>query len=91
MNLNVYAIYDSVAATFTQPIFLHNDNEAKRLFKTWCNNPELPMSAHPEDYALYAIGFYDMNSGIIEGQTPHNQIIRGSRDEPVNLKAVENQ
>lgn len=91
MNLNVYAIYDSVAQTFTQPIFMHNDNEAKRLFKTWCNNPELPMAAHPEDYALFAIGFYDMNKGIIEGQPLHTLLMRGSHDEPVNLKAVENQ
>lgn len=87
MNLNIYSIYDSVAGTFTTPIFLHNDNEAKRLFKTWCNNPELPMHANPGDYALYAIGFYDNNSGLIEPQTPHNQIMKGSSSEP-HLTAV---
>lgn len=88
MNLNVYAIYDEVAKTYTQPMFMHNDNEARRLFLMWCKNPELPMAAHPADYTLYAIGFYDTDTGVIESQTPHNQILKGSSGEPATLKAV---
>jgi len=91
MNLIAYALYDSVAETFTHPMFMHNDNEAKRAFRNWCNNVELPMSEHPEDYALFAIGFYDMSTGILEPQTPVTQIMRGSSSEPAPLKAVENQ
>lgn len=87
MNLNVYSIYDAVADTYTQPLFMHNDNEAKRAFRNWCNNPELPMAAHPQDYTLIAIGFYDTSTGIIEPQTPHAQIMKGSSSEPL-LKAV---
>ena len=88
MNLVAYTIYDQVAKTYLNPFYMHNDNEAKRMFINWQNNPELPMAAHPEDYILYAIGFYDTDTGTIEAQTPHNLILKGSSHEPPALKAV---
>lgn len=90
MNQNVYVLHDLVAQTYTMPFFMHNDSEAKRIFMTWLKNPELPMAAHPDDYSLYHIGFYDTDNGIIEGVSIPNLILKGSSiktQEPV-LKAV---
>ena len=94
MNLIAHTIYDEVAKTYLNPFYLHNDHEAMRMFMTWQKNPELPMAAHPEDYILYSIGFYDTNTGILEAQTPHSLIMKGSSNEPLKtateagLKAV---
>lgn len=95
MNQNIYTIHDLVAKTYTQPFHAHNDGEARRMFLNWMQNPELPMHAHPADYSLYHIGFYDTDNGQIEGISIPNLIIKGSsvaKDETATkepkLKAV---
>lgn len=91
MNLNVYTIHDLVAKTYTNPFFMHNDAEAKRMFLQWMVNPELPMAAHPQDYSLYHIGFYDTDQGQIEGIKIPNLILKGSSTPEPKLKAVGDQ
>ena len=88
MNLNIYSIHDLVAKTYTNPFYMHNDGEAKRMFLNWTKNPDLPMAANPDDYSLYHIGFYDTDTGNIEGLTVPNLIIKGSSLERQELKAV---
>lgn len=83
---NVYAIYDAVAEIYTMPILLNNDNEAKRVFTDACLNPDLPMGAHSADYSMWAIGFYDEQTGIIESTNPHTLIQKGPQTP--TLKAV---
>lgn len=88
MIQNIYTIHDLVAQTHMQPFHANNDNEAKRLFLTWMNNPELPMNKHPQDYSLYHIGFYDTDKGSIEGIDVPTLILKGSSYEPPNRPAL---
>lgn len=91
MKLNAYTVFDQVARTYLNPFYFHNDGEAKRMFGNWLKNPELPMAAHPEDYTLYHIGYYDTDTGRFEPTDPHNLILKGSSTEPtIKLEAVNN-
>lgn len=83
---NIYAILDSVAATYTPPILLNNDDEAKRVFRDACLNPDLPMGAHSADYSIWHIGYYDTSTGVIDAVTPHHLILKGHQTP--KLKAV---
>ena len=87
MQLSIYTMLDLVAKTYTNPFYMHNDLEATRMFYSWLKNPELPMNAHPDDYSLYHIGYYDTDTGIIETADPHNLIVKGSSFKP-ELHAV---
>lgn len=80
----MYAIYDSVAMIFLNPISLTNDGDAVRWFAGIINNKEEKsnISNHPEQFSIYRLLDYndktgkfehsdaDKERGISEGQYP---------------------
>lgn len=65
MKQNVMAVYDSKAEMFNQPIFFKAKGEAIRAFSDEVNRDKSAMNAHPEDYTLFLIGEYDVESGLL--------------------------
>jgi hypothetical protein len=64
METNVYAVYDKKAGTFGVPIFLQNDEVAKRALQTSVlNDPSFNM--YPSDYSLGRLGTYNDQTGKI--------------------------
>ena len=65
MKKIIVAVRDLKAETFFQPIVADNLAVAMRNFADAAANPDMTIVKHPEDYALYRLGDYDMPSGVI--------------------------
>lgn len=59
MNLEIFGIRDVKMEMFVQFMFEPNAGVAMRKFAEACQNPDAPMSRHPEDFALWHIGSTD--------------------------------
>lgn len=65
MKQHVLAIYDSKAEMFNQPMFFKAKGEGIRAFSDECNRKDSPICHHPEDYTLFDIGSYDVETGLL--------------------------
>lgn len=72
MKQNVFAVYDSKAEMFNQPMFFKAVPEALRAFEDECNRPESALAKHPDDYTLFQIGEYDVETGLLTPLTTPN-------------------
>jgi len=59
----VYAIYDTKAASFSLPLFAPNEAVARRIFHDVVNSPRSTYNMHPHDYSLVSLGTYDDETG----------------------------
>lgn len=59
MRMQIFAIYDHVARTYTTPFFQHNKEMAIRAFGNMTSNDQTQYGQNPEDYTLWHIGEYD--------------------------------
>jgi len=65
MILRVYGIRDLKAGAFAPPFFMARDEMAARAFSDAIQDPQHPMSRHPEDYHLFYLGEYDDVAGSL--------------------------
>lgn len=65
MIYQVFSVKDAKAAAYAPPFFLHRMEVAMRTFRDALKDPSHPMSQHPEDYALYCLGEFDDESGLL--------------------------
>lgn len=68
MKLNLYAVYDSVAGMHLSPFVAQNHGVATRSFGDQVGNPQSPFHAHPDNYVLFHLGTYDLQSGQVENE-----------------------
>lgn len=68
--LKAFAVFDSKAASYGNPMFITNSGLALRGFSDACADPKSAMAQHPEDYSLYEIGSYEPNSGMLKPVDP---------------------
>lgn len=70
MNKNIYEMYavkDTVAENFLEPLFVDNEAQAKRWFAS--NIKNIPLwRENAEQFELYRIGEWDGNKGVITGK-----------------------
>ena len=78
MIYGVYAIYDSAAHVFTAPTIDISDASAVRSFKQAIANSGSVMNFKPDDFSLYQIASFDVETGEIEPLTPPSRLIIGS-------------
>jgi len=62
MLQKIFAIYDSKAESFTNPVYLNSTGLAVRTFSDSVQDPESQFAKHPADYTLFELGTYDDNS-----------------------------
>lgn len=68
MIFSVYAVKDNLIG-FTMPVIRDNDAIAVRIFDDECNADGSRYKTHPNDFALYYIGTYDTDNGIMQPET----------------------
>lgn len=65
MNQHIFAVYDSKSEMFMQPMFFKAKGEAIRAFADESNREKSAICIHPEDYTLFHIGEYNVETGLI--------------------------
>ena len=67
MKLGVYAIYDKMTG-FMVPSYHQNDEQAVRAFTYDVSSEEMSLiKANPDDFQLERVGYYDTDTGTLEG------------------------
>lgn len=67
----ICTILDERVGSYMRPMILRSRGEAMRLFQDSLKHPEnTTMRAHPEDFALYYLGSFDDETGIVVGVDP---------------------
>ena len=79
MKYGIYSIRDAAAHVFTAPTIDLTDESAIRGFSQAINNSGSAMNFCPSDFALYRIGFFDVEAGSIEPASPPIQLVSGDR------------
>lgn len=77
MVFDVFAIRD-VKSGFLTPTIEQNGDMAIRNFHHACLNAQSLFYTHPEDYSLYRIGTYDVETGTIEPAVPIVHLVDAS-------------
>ena len=78
MIYGVYAIYDSAAHVFTAPTIDISEASAVRSFQQAIANSGSVMNFKPDDFSLYQVGTFDVETGELEPFNPPSRLIVGS-------------
>lgn len=70
MKMNAYSIYDTKGEAYSPPIFLHNDELAKRFFADLAADKSTTVGRHFVDFVLYRLGIFDDHTGELIPCTP---------------------
>lgn len=62
---NLYAVRDAKTEAYFPPFVAVTHGEAYRQFQMLATNPETLLSKFPADYALFQLGTFDDQSGVI--------------------------
>ncbi len=79
MKYGIYSIRDAAAHVFTAPTIDLTEQSAVRGFSQAVNNSSSVMNFSPADFALYRIGFLDVEAGTIEPVNPPEMLVSGDR------------
>lgn len=63
ISFYVFAIRDQKTDSFMTPFFQTHKPAALRMFSDLVNDPNAPISKHPDDYSLHCLGTFDTGSG----------------------------
>lgn len=77
MILHIFAIRDRATDQYGNPVFAFSAGQAIRSFGDEVNrsDPNNPYYAHPDDYDLYVLGYFDTASGKFVTQDPEQVAI----------------
>lgn len=78
MIYGVYSIFDSAAGVFTAPTIDISDASAVRFFQQAIANSGSIMNFKPDDFSLYQVGTFDVETGKLEPWNPPSRLIVGS-------------
>lgn len=67
MKLLLVAVHDRAVDAYNRPFAVNTTGQAIRSFGDEVNNPQSPMNAHADDYALFELGTFDEQTGRITG------------------------
>lgn len=77
MTYGVYSIFDSAAGVFTAPTIDISDSSAIRAFQHALANSGSVMNFKPEDFSLYQVGTFDVESGSLSPMVPPSRLFVG--------------
>lgn len=83
MRKGLYSIYDSVAKEFAAPFMANNDDHALRLFNNALG--QAVKSGFSDDFELYKIAMFNVNSGMIEGACLTKVVVTAPADPQKDL------
>lgn len=73
-TIRVFAVYDMKMKGFMQPFFCQNSAVATRMFVDSVNGDQNIISKHPEDFALYEVGMWDEETGLLTPLDPKTNL-----------------
>lgn len=62
---SLFCVYDSASRVFNAPQMMENESVAVRAFRDVVLSDNGLISRHPEDFALYFVGYFDCENGNI--------------------------
>lgn len=65
MKISIYAVRDSAVEAFLQPFFSPTNAAAIRSVMQAVNDPQHEFAKHAKDYALYHLGEFHDDTGIV--------------------------
>lgn len=65
MTFKVLAVRDERTESFGNPIFVRHVGEGTRSFIDEVNREDSQFGKHPEDFALYELGLYAEETGLL--------------------------
>lgn len=68
MIQGIYSVKDLKAGAFAPPFFQPRDEAAIRAFSDAVTDGDSMLRRHPEDFALYCLGQFDDNLGLVAGE-----------------------
>lgn len=73
MRMVIVSVYDEAVGAFGRPAFVRSESEAVRAFSDEVNRPaaDNPMTAHPEHFTLWFVGYFDDNDGTFSTGDAH--------------------
>lgn len=74
-QLFAVAVFDTKMEAYAAPFFTPTLGMAERSFADEVRRPESPMAAHPEDYHLYHVGYFDEDTGVLTGANPVQRLV----------------
>lgn len=74
----IFAVFDTAAKRYIDPFCAPTIDMAIRGFKEVCETPGHQFQKFPEDYALYHIGQFDPELGLIIGNDGHKVAMASS-------------
>lgn len=79
MKLNMCAVRDSAADSYMNPFFSTSTGIAIRSFRDEVNRKAEgnTLAAHPSDFELYQLGYFDPGDGSFEVMAKPHLLIRG--------------
>lgn len=77
----VYTFYDATVGTHSNPMIFLNDGQAIRVFSDIINakEKESDLAKHPEQFALFTLGEWDNQTGIVEQLKTPKLVIQGKQ------------
>lgn len=77
MTYGIYSIYDSAAGVFTAPTIDISDGSAVRNFQMAIETGSSAMNFKPDDFSLYQLGTFDVETGKIDPWVPPSRLVVG--------------
>lgn len=71
----LYSVYDRKAAFYLTPFVARTNSEAVRMIAQSMTGESSLIQKYPQDYELWAIGNFEENSGTIDEEDHHPQMI----------------
>ncbi len=67
MVLKIYSVFDKKTVLYGRPFYAHNSGHAIRCMQDEVDRGEKDsqLARYPSDFALYSVGAFDDNKGII--------------------------
>lgn len=76
--LKIFSIKDVKADVFMHPFFTHNRATAERDFRRMIADPQTPIFHNPDDFALFEIGNWNDEVGVIVSRDVPDFVIAAS-------------
>lgn len=71
----IYSIFDKKANVHRTQFFASDDASAVRTVGNAANDNRTDLCNYPNDFALYCIGEFDINNGVVSGFVPVKFIV----------------
>lgn len=77
-TLNAYSVMDVKSKLFARPHFQQTDGVAIRSFSQACEDDSTELNKYPEDFSLYHVGEFDIETGVLKPLERPKQICNAS-------------